>query len=403
MNKKHQNLRKKNNRGTPIVPAYLEAEDSVVVCPTCHAAFPLSALEPFDPCRESHARCPVCCAPCTADAYDREAAHMIELQREVEQLQAARGRALNEFDRKRIWHVPLVEKLLARVRQRRREQLKAELLEPISDISSRMVGLDKLASSRYLMSEYRLLTRTPLRIYAERGGYCMRCRYDMTGAFAFDYRHGYSMCRGLVGEIKAFEQVVAAMRAEARLEGARLVPNVFVRKNEGSNPSERGSYFSQLDMVLLTRRAAYVFEVKSRDASIEWGASGALEATYCQGDKVNVRKLAGDLQQLADHAFYFNRCVGRYPFDATFEVMVYVDPASCAADMEAFCDNLLVRSLTADARELVRIIAEQDARLSDAMDQNALDALAREVLARYGDRDLRKRQMHAMRLDRKTA
>ena len=71
--------------------------------------------------------------------------------------------------------------------------------------------------------------------------------------------------------------------------------------------------------------------------------------------------------------------------------------------MEAFCDNLLVRSLTADARELVRIIAEQDARLSDAMDQNALDALAREVLARYGDRDLRKRQMHAMRLERKTA
>lgn len=260
MAKKQQVHRKKNYRGIPIVPDYVEAGDPKAVCPSCHASFPLSAIGSFDPCGEPFARCPVCGAPCTPEAYDREARRMIGLQREVQELHVERSRKLNEFDHHWIWRLPLVGRLLSRVRERRRNRLKAETLEPIEAIASGMVSLDYLAVSRYLTSEYHLMTRTPLKVYKERGGYCMRCYYDEEGAFAFDYLHGYSICRGFAGEIKAFECLADALRSDAGLSGARLIPNIFVRKNEGSNPFERGSYFAQIDMVLLTRRAAYVFE-----------------------------------------------------------------------------------------------------------------------------------------------
>ena len=403
MAKKQQVVRKKNKRMEPIVPQFVEAGDPVVLCPSCHAPFRLSEAGPHAPCAAPPVTCPHCDALCDAEAYDREAACVIGIQRDVERLRAERDEALRAFGEKPIWRIPLLGRLLSRARGAYRQRLEESYGNRLLEATGAMVSLDALASSRYLTSEYHLMTRTPLKFYAKRNGYCIKCRYDAEGSFGYEPLHGYGACRGLIGEVSAFEAVSAAMRSSEGLAGAHLVPNVFVRKNDDSNPYERGSYFSQIDMVLLTRRAAYVFEVKSRHAEVRRDERGALRATYTGGEAPRTKNLAGDLQQLADPAFHFHRCAGRYPFDAVFEVMLYVDPIRFDVDDGEFHDNLLVASVEQGTMRAFGVIERQDRLLDDVMDQGRLDHLAREVLERYGDRDLRKRQMHAMRLDRKTA
>lgn len=403
MAKKQQVMRKKNKRMEPIVPQFAEAGDPVVLCPSCHVPFRLSETVPHGPCATPSVTCPHCGAPCSAEAYDCEAARVIGVQRDVARLRAERDEALRAFDQKPIWRIPLLGRLLSRARGAHRQRLEESYGNRLLEATGAMVSLDALASSRYLTSEYHLMTRTPLKFYAKKNGYCIKCGYDVEGSFGYEPLHGYGACRGLIGEIAAFEAVSAAVCASECLTGAHLIPNVFVRKNDGSNPYERGSYFSQIDMVLLTRRAAYVFEVKSRHAEVRRDERGALRATYTGGEAPRTKSLAGDLQQLADHAFHFHRCVGRYPFDAVFEVMLYVDPIRFDVSDGEFRDNLLVASVEQGAIRAFGVIERQDRLLDDVMDQGKLDRLAQEVLERYGDRDLRKRQMHAMRLDRKTA
>lgn len=257
--------------------------------------------------------------------------------------------------------------------------------------------LDRLAESRYLCSAYFDETRTSLVFPAKFGGYELCCAYGPDGSFIVGARENPAWRKGFMAEVAAFD-ALRSLAATPAAGGSEVLANLYFPKHRESCVFESGSYFSQVDMVLLTRRAAYVFEVKSRCKEVRWdprrdGATG--------GGKAG-RRLAGALGQLADHAYVLQQNIPAYPYERVYEVLLYAEVDDFAS-AQSFVDNVIVADIRGCELSCAGAIEQVERELEPLMTAAELRDVATTVRERFGDRDLRKRQMHLMRLGRKYA
>ena len=161
------------------------------------------------------------------------------------------------------------------------------------------------------------------------------------------------LARGTVGERMVREELQAAL--EHQLAGAKLLSTLHMLSQcETHNKSALAS--CEIDNVLLTKSAAYVIEVKTRNA-------------YCYVDE-NVTEVelfssmgqtveCEPLDQNAAHTKAVHRACKVYPKDLVFNVVVMVDPLLLEGRVHEFVGGRVVTDLA----NVVSVIAEKDAQL----------------------------------------
>lgn len=394
MGKKVQPARKKNYRMQPVGPAFIEPEDHEAVCPHCHGAFSVGGIVVDGDVR----MCPLCAGPLDAGAFDEEAMRQIESAQAYRALVRKRNRLIGYVKHASIWKVELIGRLTFPIRRRIRKWIHRRFDPQLKELGSRWVPLDRLAESRYLCSAYFDETRTPLVFPAKFGGYELCCAYGPDGSFIVGARENPAWRKGFMAEVAAFDVLRSFAATPAVCDGSEVLANLYFPKHQESCVFETGSYFSQVDMVLLTCRAAYVFEVKSRCKEVRWdprrdGATG--------GGKAG-RRLAGALGQLADHAYVLQQNIPAYPYERVYEVLLYAEVDDFAS-AQSFVDNVIVADIRGCELSCAGAIEQVERELEPLMTAAELRDVATTVRERFGDRDLRKRQMHLMRLGRKYA
>ena len=390
MGKKPRPARKKNKRMPPTGPAFIEPEDHMVICPHCHEALSTSSVKNTDGTR----RCPSCGGCLTCEAFDEEAQRQIRLAKTFHALKEKRNRLIGYVKHAKIWKIYLIGALTSSIRHAIRRWIHRRFDPELERLGSERVPLDKLAESRYYCSDYFDATRTPLVFPATYGGYSLYCRYDRNGSFMMGARENVAWQKGLMAEITAFDALRAFASTLPEDSSANVLANLYVPKHQESCVHETGSYFSQTDMVLFTRKAAYVFEVKSKHKAIHWNPDKA-------GRRVEGR-IQGDLNQLADHAYLLQRNMLAYPYERVYEILLYVHVGSFTG-IDSFADNVTVATIRNGALSCAGAIRQMEQGLEPLMSDVKLQELVCMVQRRFGDQDLRKRQMHLMRLARKNA
>lgn len=393
MGKKVRPARKKNYRMQPVGPALIEPEDHEAVCPHCHGAFSVGDIVVDGDER----MCPLCAGPLDAGAFDEEALRQIESAQAYRALVRKRNRLIGYVKHARIWKVELIGRLTFPIRRRIRKWIHRRFDPQLKELGSRRVPLDRFAASRYFCSAYFAETRTPLVFPAKFGGYELCCAYGPDGSFIVGARENPAWRKGFMAEVAAFD-ALRSFAATPAVGGSEVLANLYFPKHQESCVFETGSYFSQVDMVMLTRRAAYVFEVKSRCKAVRWDPCRGVAA---DGGKTG-RRLAGALGQLADHAYVLQRNIPAYPYERVYEVLLYAEVDDFAS-VRSFVDNVMVARICGRELSCADAIEQAERELEPLMTAAELRDVATTVRERFGDRDLRKRQMHLMRLGRKYA
>lgn len=198
---------------------------------------------------------------------------------------------------------------------------------------------------------------------------------------------------------------------ESALHGAQLVPNIYLPSEQKGRKA--GKLWSQIDCVLLTRKAAFVIESKRRRRRIVapgrfeeiWSTNdGELVAAYNIGAMEGTFEEAGfddesfALNQNSTHAVAFDEACREYPFERVFEQVVYVGTDSFTTDCREFVDNVNVSWVGHGAAEFADIIEDECEKLDEFISQSDMDALGESMVQTYGDLNQKRGQLHAERL-----
>lgn len=274
----------------------------------------------------------------------------------------------------------------------------------IQDLENGKEQLSTLARYRYYSSEWFLNTHIPL---VEEGG-PLDVHYRLkTGEYKI-FPSGSSQKSGLLGEIKAFKYVVSfASNPYSALYQCRPVPNLYI-PIPFDEVHDGGSYWSQVDLLVLTRQCAFVVEVKHWKSCVYVDAeTGKIYASnqdmdglglpfYVQGK--TYYETSTTLDQNSNHASYFYDICKRYPFEKIFEVTLFVDPKSFQSNFTGFVDNIYAGCLGSDCLDSISLMAEVCEALPSIMSTEELNALADNLLNRYGDLNQRRSKMHVKAL-----
>ncbi|MBQ9002854.1 MAG: NERD domain-containing protein [Eggerthellaceae bacterium] len=282
-----------------------------------------------------------------------------------------------------------------------------------SELSDRLTAkrrrLYALAKSRYYVSEWYQLTRIPLiRTVVE--PYTINVGYGPAGKWSVSPTD--SLTSGITAEIQVFMATLARIRDESsQLCEARLVPNIYLPHKQRSVRAER--LWSQIDLILLTRQAAFVIEVKRRrkrvlaPAPFEeiWSTTdGSLVDAYARGVLDCASSEAGftdesfALNQNSRHAIALSEVCKDYPFERIYEQVVYVGTDSFSTDCKGFVDNVNVSKLGRSVADFAGIIEAECARLDSIVSQSRIDDLGEELVETYGDLNQKRGQLHAERI-----
>lgn len=370
----------------PRIEKPVEKQRFSTYCCLCGVYFDAEKLEGFFGVR----RCPRCGLALSEKTYDRiAAARMAEL--------AERETTQNDLRPK----AELLRAKVARVRRwwilRPYQRYLERKLDPIEKgmaaASARATDLRrelaKLAYGRYYAGEWFQLTRIPL----ERKGsaaHKLKPVYADGGAFELSPRD--SAAAGLRAEFAVFECLrEKCLDENSPLYGARPLPNLYL-------PHERRgrTFWSQVDVVLLTGRAAFVIEVKSRHCAIE--ANFPFTQVIGPGGKQHytTEALTAALSQNSRHAADFADACPAYTFDQIYEQVVFFRPESFKTDACAFAGNVNVGafggSVDTDFTEAIENALEP---LSSLLTAQQLERVAGSMLSRYGDLNQRRVLVHA--------
>lgn len=387
-------------------PAIAMEPQLVVNCICCHCE---AVFHPEDVAGGYlDRRCPECgeiIDEASYDAAERALAEGIQPLREEKASARADARKWETWAHRFRWKAfgPIRGLFNKRAQSARRHEEDLRL-----KLSARKRRISAYASSRYYTGEWYLRTRIPLTRTVV-APYRIKVGYDKVGTWYI--RQTDKETAGIVGEFEVFQKLLTCVRdASSPLYQAQIVPNVYFPSENGGK--RRGSYWSQVDDVLLTRQAAFVIEVKRRGRHIV--APAPFEEIWSTASKdladdlmagrmedsakdARLRDESKALRQNSQHAVAFSDTCSTYPFERVYEQVVYVGMDSFGTDCRRFDDNVNVSSLGGDS-DFAAIIGDECRNLGELVDQDALARLGESLLASYGDLNQKRGQIHVRRL-----
>ena len=227
-----------------------------IQCPACAGIFSANEVKS----EYLHRECPLCGCALDGRTYDVAAktltASRAQHDEEIEELCQKEAQAQEKIDAlARWWQRPMRwawSQWLSHLSKKR------GMVELARDEDIARFG--RLAGSRYHASEWYLRTRIPLRRKVV-APYKLKALYSPDGIFRIYPKD--SVAAGIRAEYAAFCRLLEeACDENSPLCGAQIIPNLYLPHLEG------GSFWSQVDMVVLTAKAAFVVEVKARKCSV---------------------------------------------------------------------------------------------------------------------------------------
>lgn len=408
--------RKKNRKLDPIGPK-LPVEPPLRVhcrCPHCKRDF-----GPLDMKGDYLKRaCPLCNNAITAKDYDAIAANLDTrikmLKRELDNLAAANAK--NEKLIK-LAKLPLLNlfrpHLLERANALRIEE--QQMRKELNEVSH---ALKYAAYDRYYTGEYFQSTHTALK-HVKANPYELKPFYNKDGIWRLSAQTKSS--RGLAAEIEVFNALLEEVqRPSSTLYRARLVPNIYLPKETNNRGLDR--LWDQIDLILLTTRAAFVIEIKNRVSHVVSCAPFAViyssKASDCPPLNENLCPLkiqdwskneSRALAQNSQHALAFDTACSLYLFEQIYEELVFVGTKSFSTNSQQFIENINVSILEPKNKQdslqksdaeppFIAAIKSVYKNLDELVTTNQVDAEAERLINTYGDLNQRRGIMHTARI-----
>lgn len=356
--------------------------------------------------------CPHCGASLTEEAFD-------EAFREICEEQAAGDAALRRVKRSRDRVFPIIKwmrssRVVRRAPKPIRKYVKKVLKAKDDKMNSRIasaravvtdIGLRSrcMRVSRYYSSLWYLSSGIPLEADTSWLSYSLSLRYaafESHCVFSLMGSSGSAEAASIAGEHEVFELLrKRTLVPDSPLFNARILPNLYLPKERGHVAA--GSFWNQIDCLVLTRSCAFVIEVKRRCADVRtcrpfdhiWSNSPGKKY-----DKEEDLTLWDDpLGQNAKHAKLFNSLCGEYPYERIYEAVVIVGSHSFKSDCDQFVGNVYVGSMNRSKR-LVGTFEDAIRENDPIMTDEEVDALADAYIDKYADRELKRWAIHVARI-----
>lgn len=381
------------------------------ICPHCGKVF-----NPFDMGGDWLSRtCPACKKIIASEDYDALAQHLFQ---QLADERVKFEKAQQEFDRAslllkvcRIWPLRLFKGPAERYQASKGKKRQA-IKEEIQSINRR---LGYAAKDRYYTSEWFHSTHIPLKRTGEMS-YDLHPYYD--GKARWQMPRGNKAGRGSRSFI-AEHQVYSALLAETKdtsspLYGACVAPNLYLPRDQRRNKQGRlvGRFWDQVDTVLLTKRAAFVIEVKTR-SNDHVVANAPFETIYSSADSKKlpfdetsesfeedwVTSCTSALSQNSQHAVSFDRECKLYPFEAVYEQVVFANVPAFSCDCQSFIENVNVSaSLRSNPSMFIEVIKNEYSKLEDRVDDCQVREEAKRLITSYGDLNQKRAEVHRNRI-----
>ena len=379
----------------------------VVNCICCHCGAVFSPQEVVG--RYLVRTCPSCNGSLAEGEYDSAAAAISdEIAIAMQQVEESKA----EVEKWKTWTRRFrlaIFKPINRVFQNKADSSMKRCSELSDRLKAKRRRLYAFAKSRYYTSEWYQLTRIPLmRTVVE--PYTIKVGYGPAGKWSVSPTD--SLTAGITAELQVFMVILARIRDESSpLYEARLVPNVYLPHKQRGARTEQ--LWSQIDLIVLTRQAAFVIEVKRRRKRIVapgpfeeiWSTNdGSLVDAYARGmlgcdlSEVGFTDESFALNQNSRHAVALSEVCGDYPFERVYEQVVYVGTDSFSTDCREFVDNVNVSKLGRGVADFADIIEAECFRLDDIAPQQRIDDLSERLVETYGDLNQKRGQLHAERI-----
>lgn len=275
-------------------------------------------------------------------------------------------------------------------------------------LSCRNDELAVLADSRYRLGPWHRCSKIPLLPSSHTGSARSRLKsvYQKDGMFRLMGNDGRSA--GIAGEFVVFEQLYAASRTESSpMTDARICHNLFLPSCRSSEQST----LAETDLIILTRSAAMVCEVKRWRAAIRYLPHLRAILTHRAGERTSALDGYSDderpLEQVRSRWRDFKR-LDHYPEDRIFCALIFVNPVAFDAPTDGFVDSCLVASCYEEEKgSLVEALCGKLSGYSPIFEQSEVDALALSIQDEHGDPDGAKaraqRHIYEQLSDAKTA
>lgn len=354
------------------------------ICPECQAEFDFAAM----PGSYLDRRCPFCDTQIYEASYDEKARGLGQSIKDAEfctQQLKTKMDCWSRLASKRVltflpgaasfvrWRVARYEEMLSKAR--------AATLDSWRQLS-------KLALSRYYTGEWFLRTRNPLQRTVVKP-FRLTPQYTIDGVWRLPSGNGE--LAGMTAEFEVFQELLARVRNRSSvLWRAQLLPNLYLPR-EPSRAADR-ALWSQVDLVVATRQAAFIVEVKSRK-----GKSVRANAPFEEveiGGAVDSSALA----QNSRHAVAFADVCPRYPFEAVYEQLVFARLRSFEVDEERFVENVNVSQVGPEGPSFVDPIEAECTSLPPLLEQQQLEKLGEQLVNTYGDLNQKRAQLHVQRI-----
>lgn len=393
----------RKNRPQPSIPQ----EPPLIInclCPHCNASFTQEKLAGS----YLNRTCPVCNQPIVPEDFDLQAKRAKE---EIEEYEAAKEEPQKKVD-KYTKLMKATRFFLLRPLHRYFEKKRNKALDEIEKLADHQAVLTRRIASRALMryytSEWYARTGQPL-IRKVISPFQLVPYYDENSIWKLP--RGKKALSGMTAEFAVFEELLKYVTnpESGVLYRAQLVPNIYLPR-PSKQATQQGRFWDQIDLVLLTRCAVFVIEIKRRykdiranapfkripSKSLPYGSPKNATDEPASEDVWDSEETSA-LYQNSRHALAVNDVIDLFPFDRIYEQVVFVEPHSFESDCFEFIDNVNVSCLT-DELLFMAPIEKVCRELDPIAIQEQIDELGEKLVSTYGDINQKRAMIHIHRI-----
>jgi len=413
-------MTKKTIKGNPRKPrrrSVTVPDDQLVLpevtCPHCKDDFNIEELQG----EWLQRRCPKCATLINEKTCDDQAQDTTstivglyytrgDLQEPLRQ-QTRKMASLNRW-----WQKPY--RAILRIKQSRLEKkLEPQISAVDNSLTENRKLLEKQAWNRYYLSEWFLNTHflpdddvnNADKTYSMMPVYVINNEKAEFQLIASDMESS-----GLVGEFMVFEELRNTVsNPMSALFEARILPNLYILK-PGKPEESNGSFWHQIDCIVLTRQCAFIIETKRWKSRIKtdrffkhvYSSRHDIDSdnTEIARDETPYEDSSSILSQNSAHTLGFFDVCKHYHFERLFEMTIFVDPVTFSSAGNDFVDNIYVGQFKRNKSSFTECMERVCLSLKPVVTAPALAKLAADLLNRYGDLNQRTGSIHTERINR---
>lgn len=371
-------------------------------CWNCGQGVPLASLGEV---------CSYCGASLTSFDYDWAATMLLQELAQIDIEAKERKTALAAFEKR--WEKlkrshRIIAWLVSRVWSKRYSALKNEHGQSAKQRRAKKKKLGKYAEAHYYASQWFKSMKIMLASSGEVDSPFRRARYDDHGNHFLEIDHT-SDARGLLGEYLVYDLLSSAIES-GELAEAALIPDLYLPVQHGSYGHFVDRAYTEIDCVLVTRRAIYVIEVKNLYGHVSGVYKRKAQEYRVYFEPAHKGALRSNRPRVEDrgpeqnerHREAFISAI-ECPKNSTFNIVSYINNFGFVPPKKQGVKNTY---LTTDKGETDANILEVIKRIESALpvirSKDEVKALSYELMYRFRDDDGSKKIDHQERLHKES-